>query len=320
MAARDGAVMRSAKAVSSSMQPWRLKRWLREPLLHFLLIGLVMFVVYSVLNPTSGQGDRLSRIELTADDLRQLEVVWAAKWQRPPTPEELRTLVAAKVREEIFYREGLALGLDKEDTIVKRRLAQKVEFLSEDVSTMRDPGVKELKAWFEKNASRFALPSRVTFRHLYFSCDRRGERTRADATGALAQLAGRPADWPAVHLADLFMYQNYYADRTPEYVTNVFGTKFAQALAQLKPAASWQGPVESGFGWHLVWVDALTPGRVPDFEEVEPEVKNDWIAEQRAAARQRAFETMQARYEVILPQAGAQGVAVAGTTPIKKAP
>ena len=97
---------------------------------------------------------------MTADDLRQLQVAWAAKWQRPPGPEELRNLVAAKVREEILYREGLALGLDKEDTIVKRRLAQKVEFLSEDVSTMRDPGVQELKAWFEKNASRFALPSR----------------------------------------------------------------------------------------------------------------------------------------------------------------
>jgi hypothetical protein len=102
--------------------------------------------------------------------------------------------------------------------------AQKVEFLSEDVSTIRDPGVKELRAWFQKNASRFALPSRVTFRHLYFSFDRRGERTRVDATLALAKLAGQPADLPAaVHLADPFMYQSYYADRTPEYVPNVFG-------------------------------------------------------------------------------------------------
>jgi peptidyl-prolyl cis-trans isomerase C len=303
------------------MQTGRLKRWRREPLLHFLLIGLVMFAVYHTRHPNAGQGDRLSRIELTEDDLRQLEVAWAAKWQRPPAPEELRNLVAAKVREEILYREGLALGLDKEDTIVKRRLAQKVEFLSEDVSTLRDPGAKELKAWFEKNASSFALPSRVTFRHLYFSCDGRGERSRIDATRARAKLAGQAADSPAaVNLADPFMYQSYYADRTPEYVTNVFGTKFAQALAQLKPAASWQGPIESGFGWHLVWVDSLTPGRVPNFEEVEQEVKNEWLAEQRAAARRKAFETMQTRYEIILPQAGAQGVTVAGTTPVKKAP
>lgn len=313
--------MSSAKTVSGSTQPTRLKLWLREPLLHFLLIGLVMFAVYSALYPNAGQGDRLSRIELTADDLRQLELAWAAKWQRPPGPEELRNLVAAKVREEILYREGLALGLDKEDTIVKRRLAQKVEFLSEDVSIIHDPGVKELKAWFGKNASRFALPSRVTFRHLYFSFDRRGERTRADTTRALAKLAGLPADSPAtVNLADPFIYQSYYADRTPEYVANVFGTKFAQALSQLKPVASWQGPIESGFGWHLVWVDSLTPGRVPDFEAVEQEVKTEWVAEQRAEARRKAFETMKTRYEIILPKAGVQGVTFAGTTPIKKTP
>jgi peptidyl-prolyl cis-trans isomerase C len=314
-------IMHPAKSASGAPQPGRLRCWLREPLLHFLLIGLVLFVVYSALNPNSGQGDRLSRIELTADDLRQLEVAWAATWQRPPGPEELRTLVDARVREEILYREGLALGLDKGDTIVKRRLAQKVEFLSEDVSTIRDPDGKELRAWFEQNASRFALPSRLTFRHLYFSCDRRGERTRGDADRALAQLAGRPADWPAaVHLADTFMYQGYYADRTPEYVANVFGTRFAQALAQLQPAASWQGPLASGFGWHLVWVESLTPGRLPGFEEVEQEVKNEWVAEQRAAARRKAFETMKTRYEVILPQAGGQNVAVAGAPPVKKAP
>ena len=310
--------MSSAKTGASSTQPGRLQRWLREPLLHFLLIGLVLFAVYHTLHPNSGQGDRLGRIELTADDLRQLELAWAAKWQRPPGPEELRNLVAAKVREEILYREGLALGLDKDDTIVKRRLAQKVEFLSEDVSTIRDPGVQELKAWFEQNASRFALPSRATFRHLYFSFDRRGGQSRNAATRALAELAGQPADSPAtVNLADPFMYQSYYADRTPEYVANVFGTKFAQGLAQLKPVPSWQGPIESGFGWHLVWVDSLTSGRVPDFEEVEPEVKNDWMAEQRAEARRKAFETMKSRYEIILPKAG---VMSAAATPIKKAP
>jgi hypothetical protein len=302
------------------MRPGRLQRWLREPLLHFLLIGLVIFVVYHALHPSSGQGDRLSRIELTVDDLRQLELAWAAKWQRPPSPGELQNLLAAKVREEILYREGLALGLDKDDTIVKRRLAQKVEFLSEDVSTIRDPGVQELKAWFEQNAARFALPSRVTFRHLYFSFDRRGGQSRNAATRALAKLTAQPADSPvAVNLADPFLYQGYYADRTPEYVANVFGTKFAQALFQLKPAASWQGPIESGFGWHLVWVDSLTSGRVPDFEEVEQEVKNELVMEQRAAARQRAFETMKSRYEIILPKEGVDMTATA-STPGKKAP
>ena len=116
------------------------------------------------------------------------------------------------------------------------------------------------------------------------------------------------------------MNQSYYADRTPEYVANVFGTTFARALSQFKPVAGWQGPLESGFGWHLVWVDSLTSGRIPDFEEVEPEVKNEWIAEQRTEARRQAFETMKTRYEIILPMAGMQGVTVAGATADKKAP
>lgn len=313
--------MSSDKGAGGPRQKSPLNRWLREPLLLFLVIGLVMFIVYQVLNPDSGQGDRLSKIELTADDLRQLEVAFAAKWQRPPSPQELWNLVDAKVREEILYREGLALGLDKDDTIVKRRLAQKVEFLSEDVSTVRDPGAKELQAWFEKNAARFALPSRVTFRHLFFSFDGRGERTRADALQALAKIAGQPADSPAaVNLADSFMYQSYYADRTPEHVANVFGSKFAQALFQLNLAACWQGPIESGFGWHLVWVDSVTPDRIPEFEEVEPEVKNEWLAEQRASARRKAFEMMKARYEIIMPKAAEQGVAAAGATPRKETP
>lgn len=123
-----------------------------------------------------------------------------------------------------------------------------------------------------------------------------------------------------MNLADPFLYQSYYAERTPEYLANVFGTKFVQALSQLKPAASWQGPIESRFGWHLVWIESLTPGRIPAFEEVEPEVKNEWLAEQRAAARRQVFEAMKARYEIILPKEWVQGVTVAGGAPAGKAP
>ena len=159
-------------------QPSPLRRWLREPLLHFLLAGLMLFVGYRAFNPAAVEQAHRSRIEVTADDLRQLEVGWTAQWRRPPTPEEMRRLVDSKVREEILYREGLALGLDQGDTIIKRRMAQKMEFLAEDVSALRDPEPGELKAWFETNASRFALPGRITFRHLYFAPDRRGAQAR----------------------------------------------------------------------------------------------------------------------------------------------
>ena len=279
-----------------------MKTWLREPLLHFLLIGFALFAVYSALNPGPDRRGNSSRIELTEDDRRQLDVAWMAQWRRHPTRGEIRALNDGKVREEILYREALALGLDKDDTIVKRRLAQKMEFLAEDVSAVRDPESEELKAWFEKNRERFALPGRVSFRHLYFSVDSRGERARDAAARALERLAGKPADSPsAVKIGDRFMFQDYYGDSVPEQVAGVFGTQFAQALFQLK-SGSWQGPLESGLGWHLVFVESATPGRVPAFEEVEPDVKTGWMDEQRAAAKRRAFDAMRARYEVVLPK------------------
>ena len=293
-----------------------LKRWLHEPLLHFLLIGVALFAGYRALNPEPSRQTNSARIEITDDDLRQLDVAWKAQWQRHPTPEEMRGLLEGKVREEILYREALALGLDQGDTIVKRRLAQKMEFLAEDVSALRDPGAEELRAWFAKNKERFAMPSRVSFRHLYFSLDRRGERAREAAVSAREQLAGKPADSPvAKTLADSFMFQDYYGDRTPEQVANVFGTTFAAAAFQLTPG-SWQGPIESGLGWHLVWVDSMTPGRVPAFEESEPAVKSGWIDDQRAESRRRAFDAMKARYEVVLPEAPAMD----GATAVQGAP
>jgi peptidyl-prolyl cis-trans isomerase C len=298
----------------------RAKRWLREPLLHFLLIGLAMFVGYPVLNPAAVEQANRSRIELTDDDLRQLEVGWTAQWRRPPTREEMRRLVESKVREEILYREALALGLDQGDTIVKRRMAQKMEFLAEDMSDLREPDKKELEDWFEKNAPRFTVPGRASFRHLYFSFDKRGERAREAAAGALEKLAGKPADSPDVAtLADPFMFQDYYGDRSPEQVANVFGAKFTRSLFQLEPG-SWQGPIASGFGWHLVWVDSMTLARVPEFAEVEPEVRSAWVAEQRAKFKRRAFEAMRARYEVVLPNARATDGVGDGTPLAKEGP
>lgn len=288
---------------SAPAQPSVGRRWLREPLLHFLVAGLALFLVHEALNPTAANRDASNRITLTEDDLRQITIAWQAQGRPLPTPEEMKRLVEMKIREEILYREALALGLDKNDTIVKRRLAQKLDFLAEDVAAMRDPTVNELRAWFEKNTARFALSPRASFRHLYFSPDRRGDRARDEAARALLKLAGKSGDWPgASALADPFMFQDYYGDRSFEELAKLFGPGFAEALLEQQPG-SWQGPIESGYGWHLVWVGSSTPGRVPGFEEVEQDVKAAWVTEQQAEAKRKAFEGMRARYEVILPRA-----------------
>jgi peptidyl-prolyl cis-trans isomerase C len=211
----------------------------------------------------------------------------------------MRALVEQRVSEEILFREALALGLDKDDEIIKRRLAQKMGFLAEDVAALQDPGDTELRAWFAQNADRFTLPPRASFRHLYFSFDRPGAHDRAVA--ALGKIAEKLTDTPEVAtVADPFMFQDYYAERAPDQIAKEFGPDFARTVFQLKPGV-WQGPIQSGYGWHLVFVDAIEPGRVPPFEEVESDVKSAWLDQKQREVKKAAFEAMRARYTVVMP-------------------
>lgn len=278
-----------------------LKRWLREPLLHFLILGAVLFAVYSYINRGRGGVEPSKQIVLSLDDLREMDVYFESQWHRQPTPAEFAAMVEDKVREDVLYREALAMGLDQEDTIVKRRMAQKMQFLAEDVAAAHEPSSAELKAWFDKNTGKFALPSRYSFRHLYFSPDKRGKSAAEDAAKALTKIAGQPQDSKlAASLGDQFMFQDFYGDRAPEAVAKEFGPQFAVALEKLKPG-SWQGPVESGYGWHLVFITTVIPGRIPAFEEMEPDVKTAWLGEQKQHAWQKAYKDMRARYTVLLP-------------------
>ena len=292
-----------------------VKRLLREPLLHFLVLGAVLFGIYSYLNRGRGGVEPSKQILVSMDDLRVMEAYFETQWHRPPTAQEFQAMVEDKVREEVLYREGLVMGLDKDDTIVKRRMAQKMQFLAEDVAAAHEPSSAELKAWFDKNKDKFALPSRYSFRHLYFSPDKRGKNAQQDAANALAKISGQPQNSAlAASTGDSFMFQDYYGDRTPSAIAKEFGPQFAVALEKLKPG-SWQGPVESGYGWHLVFVDTVIPGRIPAFEEIELEVKTAWLGEQKATAWQKAYAEMRAKYTVMLPAAPSEAAKTPGTPP-----
>ena len=291
------------------------RRWLREPLLHFLSIGLALFAVYAGMHRGPAGIESPRQIVLSWDDLRQMHMLFESQWRRPPTPEELSALVEDKVREEVLYRDALAMGLDKDDTIVKRRMAQKMQFLAEDVAAAHEPSSAQLKAWFERNKQKFGLPSRYSFRHLYFSPDTRGTNARADAAKLLATIVDQPEDSTlAASVADRYMFQDYYGDRAPEAIAKEFGPQFAVALEKVKPGV-WQGPIESGYGWHLVFVDTVIPGRIPAFEEVEPDVKTAWLGEQKQEAWQDAYRTIRAKYSVLLPAAPEQQTASAPSKP-----
>ena len=274
---------------------------LREPLLQFLMIGLALFAAYGWMNRgRTSTGNYV--ISMTLDDLKQLDISFVSQWHRQPTQEEFSGLVESFIRQEVLYREALAMGLDKDDTIVKRRMAQKMEFLSEDVASAHEPSTDELRTWYAHNSQKFALADRTTFRHLFFGFDRGGQKAQTDALSALNKLANKPEDSPlGKELADPFMFQDYYGARAPDQLAKEFGSAFAIGLHKLKPGL-WQGPIESGYGWHLIWIESITPGRTPTMEEVEPDVKTAWLADQKAIEWQKAYSRMRAKYQVVAPR------------------
>jgi peptidyl-prolyl cis-trans isomerase C len=277
------------------------RRLLSEPLLHFVVVGALLFGAYRIANPDTEATAEVSQIELTNDDIRQLAVSWLAQGRPPPTHDELRSLVDQRITEEILFREAVALGLDRDDQIIKRRLAQKMDFLAADLAAMEEPSNAQLVEWFSKNSDRFALPPHMNFRHLYFSPDKRGDGAHDAAAAALGLIAGKPMDSPEVaSMADPFMFKNYYGDSTPEQMAKEFGPDFAATLFKLEPG-SWQGPVQSGYGWHLIWIDSVETGRIPAFEEVEPGIKSAWLDERYREVKRTALDEMRSRYDVIVP-------------------
>jgi len=242
------------------------------------------------------------RITLSESDVRRVAALWTSRWRRAPTPDELHGLLEEEVREEILYREALTMNLDKGDMVVKQYLAQKIGMMMADLAALRKRDQAEIRAWFERNRERFAEPPRMSFRHLYFSFDLRGTQARHDAATALKDLTGgtNPAATDA-QPGDEFMFRSFYADRTPAEIGQVFGKEFAVALFQLEPGG-WRESVESAYGWHLVWVDSLAPGRVPAFEEIEDAVTSEWLAEQRTDARNKFYEAARKKYQVDVPE------------------
>ena len=243
--------MGSDKLPSDKPTPSLLRRWLREPLLHVLLIGAALFALYYALNPDAGQHQDSNRIVITADDLAQIRLAWMAQWQRPPTPEEMRNLLDGKIREEVLSREAMALGLDKADTIVKRRLAQKMEFVMEDASALREPVDDELRRWFAQNAQRFATSSLVTFRHLYFSPDLRGARARDDADGGVAKACRQAGGSPGTGRIVRSLHVPGFLCRAVARSGRQYLWGRLRAGAARLEQRKWQG--HRGFGWAGTW-------------------------------------------------------------------
>jgi len=275
-------------------------RWFREPLLHFLILGAALFWLAGALgDPANGRPDR---IVLTAGDVEQLGAGFERTWQRPPSEEELAGLLEDRVREEIFYREALALGLDRDDTIVRRRMRQKMEFLSEDLAAA-EPSDADLERWLAANREAFRQEPRVAFRQVYLSRDRRGEAVRADALRLLAELRAADADLDPAAQGDPLPLPAESDALSASEVSRLFGGAFSARLFELA-AGRWEGPVESAYGLHLVFVRERVEGRDPALAEVREAVAREWLADRRQQAREDFYRDLRSRYEVEIAEPG----------------
>jgi hypothetical protein len=272
-------------------------RWLKEPLVHFLLIGAALFVLYDRFGADDTR--QRQRIVVDAGRVEQLATLWSKRWQRPPTPAELDGLVDAYIREEVLYREAVALGLERDDTIVRRRLAQKMEFLINDLAVQDEPGDEELRSFLAENAGRFREPPRFTFMHVYLSRDRRGADARGDAQRLLDVLQAQGPSADPTRIGDAFMLGYRFADRSARDIAGMFGERFSESLSGLS-SNRWQGPIESGYGLHLVFIDAHAPARLPELEEIRARVRSELLAERRKKTDDAVYRELRDRYEIVV--------------------
>jgi hypothetical protein len=273
----------------------RLQSVLREPLLHFLVLGAGLFALFGVVGGPAEE--RPGRIVVSAAKVENLAELFERTWQRPPTRAELDGLIQDHIKEEILYREALALGLDDDDTVIRRRLRQKMEFISEDVAAQAEPTEADLRAFLAEHRERFRAPPRISFVQVYLSPERRGRDTEGDAARLLASLSAGEAD--AAGAGDPFLLEQDFRDLAAYDVERLFGRPFAEQLAAL-PVGSWSGPVESPYGLHLVLVRARTEGGLPELDQVRDAVALEWRAVRRQAVNEAFYQGLRERYEVIV--------------------
>jgi hypothetical protein len=273
----------------------------KEPFFHFLVIGAAVYFLYGFF-ASQATNEPDNTITVTAAQIDWLEQTWLKRWNRGPTPEERQGLIDAYVKESIMYRQAIAMGLDTDDTIIRRRLAQKLEFLTRDLTEIPSPSKEELRIYFDMNQDQYRTPASLSLTHVYFSTDKRQSQTVTDAKEALAKLqAEGELTQSFKDMGDAFMLQQYYPDKTEQDILRLFGNEFSRDAFQI-PVGKWTGPVQSAYGLHLVYVQDRIESTMPDLADLQGRVLQDWASEKREDINEKFYASLLSRYEVIVEQ------------------
>lgn len=269
---------------------------LREPLVHFLVLGALLFLVFHW-QGSGGPGS--NQIVITPGQIDSMAAGFVRTWQRPPTEAELKGLIDDYVREEIAAREAIALGLDRDDTIIRRRLRQKLEFVAEDTIDATPPTDADLQAWMTQHPEAFVVDPSVAFRQVYLSPDRRASSMEADGQRLLERLTAGGPRMNIATLGDALMVPNDVELTTRADVARMFGEEFADAVLKVEPGR-WVGPIRSGYGQHLVVVTERQDRRMPSLAEVRPQVEREFMSARRARQLSQMYERLLERYRITM--------------------
>lgn len=278
-----------------------LKRVIREPLVHFLLVAVLVFAAYSFVTarqPVTGT------IEVTQAKIEQMAGLFARTWQRPPTTEELKGLIDDDVKEEIYVREALRMGLDTDDAVIRKRLRLKMEFLAAAEAEATPPTEAQLQAYLDSHPDKFRKAPGVSFEQVYINPERHGPDASAAAKALLESLR-RDANFAAT-AGDPTLLPAAMPLTDQQGIAEVFGDDFAAAVIDVAPG-HWQGPISSSIGLHLVKVNERAPGSLPALSDIRPAVEREWMNDRRHVVEQQRFDGLLKRYEVIVEPIAADG-------------
>lgn len=281
-----------AQQEPGGVRTWTLGRLLRDPLLHFLLLGGILFLAGLAWQRAHDP----RRIIVDTFALERLAVEYRQRFGVSPSPQALRGVIDDYVAEEVLYREGLARGVDRDDEIIRRRVIQKMRFLEENRSVNPVPDDTVLRAYYARHRGHYAGAAGVSFSHIYFSADTGNALARAEQARASLERGGGSED-----LGDAFPDRSTFANLSETDAERVFGkSEFSHALFTLKPG-TWSRPLTSGFGIHLVRIDRRFAPSVPPFDAIRSRVLADWTRDDQDARNQKALQALVKRYTIVFP-------------------
>ena len=282
-------------------------RLLREPLLQFLALGAMLFALYGLAGKRSAEAPE--KIVVSASRVANLGDGFARTWRRLPNEQELQGLIEDYIRDEVFYREGRAAGLDRDDVIIRRRVRQKMEFLADDMS-VPEPSDEQLAAYLASNPERFRAEDQLTFHQVFLSATRRANTIDNDSKQIASILARADGAVDATVLGDPFLLGEEFRNVSPSKVTSIFGESFAKQISVMEKGR-WQGPISSGFGQHFVFISEWVSGNLPSLDAVRPVVHREWANARRLEAEQKLYASLRNRYEIVVEEPRAKAAEAA---------